>query len=373
MVELWDVYDEQGNKTGRLHERGKPMKAGDYHLVVHVWIMNSNGELLITKRLPGDGDIAGLWQTTGGCAVTGDDGLKSALKETLEETGIKLDPKNGQMFGRYTQHLNDEGGAIIDAYLFRQEIDIADVILHPEETCDAMWANKDKILQMIDDGVFIPKKFYPYLDEFFYFYDKPFWEIGYHDRTANTFSKGPSNDVAGFYQNFAPGSHILDVGCGEGRNSIFLAGQGYIVDAFDLSEAGINKAKYIAGEKELEINFFVCDLGEFIFEKEYDAILSHGVLHLPEKAVRDRFIEKAQEHTKPGGYHIIGIFTNRLPATPDNAPFTKSLFEVGELPAKYAGWDILVHEESTFEDSHPGGVFHEHAYEKIIARNMRDF
>ena len=32
MVELWDVYNEQGNKTGRLHERGKPMKAGDYHL-----------------------------------------------------------------------------------------------------------------------------------------------------------------------------------------------------------------------------------------------------------------------------------------------------------------------------------------------------
>ena len=96
----------------------------------------------------------------------------------------------------------------------------------------------------------------------------------------------------------------------------------------------------------------------------------HGVLHLPEKEVRDKFITEAQAHTKLGGYNLIGIFTNRLPATPDNAPFTKSLFDVGELPAKYTGWKILSHEESTFHDSHPGGVSHEHAYERIIAQKV---
>ena len=144
--------------------------------------------------------------------------------------------------------------------------------------------------------------------------------------------------------------------------------QGHTVDAFDLSEAGIKKAKTISAGKGLEINFFVCDLGSCVFEKEYDVILSHGVLHLPEKEVRDNFIAEAQKHTKPGGYNIIGVFTNRLPATPDNAPFTKSLFEIGELPAKYEGWTILSHEESTFRDSHPGGVSHEHAYERIIAQ-----
>jgi len=171
-----------------------------------------------------------------------------------------------------------------------------------------------------------------------------------------------------FYENFAPHSQILDVGCGEGRNSIFLAEQGHTIDAFDLSKAGIEKARFLASQNALAINFFVYDLGEYIFNKEYDVILSHGVLHLPEKGTRDSFIESAQEHTKPGGYHIIGIFTNRLPATPDNAPFTKSLFSVGELPGKYEGWDILSHEEGTIRDSHPGGVSHEHAYERIIAR-----
>ena len=61
-------------------------------------------------------------------------------------------------------------------------------------------------------------------------------------------------------------------------------------------------------------------------------ILSHGVLHLPVKEVRDKFIRDMQVHTKAEGFHVIGVFTNRLPATPDNAPFTHSLFDVGELP-----------------------------------------
>ena len=78
-----------------------------------------------------------------------------------------------------------------------------------------------------------------------------------------------------------------------------------------------------------------------------------------------------QENTTPGGINVIGIFTNRLPATPDNAPFTHSLFDVGELPAKYAGWELLYHAEGTFRDSHPGGIHHENAYERIIARKPR--
>ena len=76
------------------------------------------------------------------------------------------------------------------------------------------------------------------------------------------------------------------------------------------------------------------------------------------------------ENTKVGGYNLIGIFTNRLPATPDNAPFTKSLFDVGELPDMYKDWEIISHREDTFKDEHPGGVRHEHAFESIIAKRI---
>jgi tellurite methyltransferase len=163
------------------------------------------------------------------------------------------------------------------------------------------------------------------------------------------------------------------VGCGEGRNSIFLAEKGFQVDAIDISEAGIAKAKRIAETQGVNVNFRCCDLTEFVFEKEYDVILSHGVLHLCEKAERNDSIEQAKAHTTNGGYNVIGIFTDRCPASPDIASFTKSLFYVGELPERYADWDLIHHLEKIFEDEHPGVPRHTHAYERIVARNILVF
>ena len=202
--------------------------------------------------------------------------------------------------------------------------------------------------------------------------EKPFWEQTYRDDSVSTFAKGPTADIAEYWTLFPAGGTILDVGCGEGRNSIFLAEKGFIVDAIDISEAGIEKAKRIAATCGTKVNFFCQDLIKFNFTATYDVILSHGVLHLCEKADRDTFIEQAKLHTHIGGYNAIGIFTNRLPATPDNAPFTKSLFDVGELPAIYAQWEIVHNPEGIIEDTHPGGIHHQHAYEQVIARKVRD-
>ena len=199
---------------------------------------------------------------------------------------------------------------------------------------------------------------------------KPFWEETYKLKGVSTFSMNPSKDIAESWHIFPAGATVLDVGCGEGRNSIFLAKHGFIVDAFDISEAGILKAKEIVSQNEVNVNFFVLDLAQYIFKSEYDIILSHGVLHLAEKAERDRFLVQAKAHTSLGGYNAIGVFTNRVPATPDNAPFTKSLFDVGELLDIYSEWEIVTHAEYIFSDSHPNGITHEHAYERVIAKRI---
>jgi len=120
----------------------------------------------------------------------------------------------------------------------------------------------------------------------------------------------------------------------------------------------------------VDVNFIKQDLAEFVFKNQYDIVLSHGVLHLCDKSARDIFISDAKKQTTIGGYNAIGVFTNRLPATPDNAPFTKSLFDVGELLSLYDDWEIVHHLEGIFTDEHPGGIHHEHAYERIIAKKV---
>ncbi|MBR6767433.1 MAG: NUDIX domain-containing protein [Clostridia bacterium] len=150
--ELWDVYDSERNLTGRTHRRGDPMPEGDYHLSVNVWIQNSRGEFLNTKRSPNKG-YPNMWENTGGSAVAGDDSLSAALREVREETGLVLNSDNGkriiEMKGR---------NYFADVWLFKQDFDLKDVVLQEGETCDVRWATREQIEADMQAGLFVPVK-----------------------------------------------------------------------------------------------------------------------------------------------------------------------------------------------------------------------
>jgi len=139
------------------------MTQDEYHLVVHVWILNSNGEFLISKRTPNK-PFPNMWETTGGSAIVGDDSLQAALREVKEELGINLSKNNGECLYRLKrQHHNFPDFA--DVWLFRQDIDISKVVYQPEEVCDAKWATPEHILDMIKNGEFVDT--FTYLDDLF--------------------------------------------------------------------------------------------------------------------------------------------------------------------------------------------------------------
>lgn len=156
--ELWDVYDENRQPIGRTHRRGDRMPKGDYHIVVYVWLQNSKGEYLITKRTPNKG-FPNMWECTGGSALTGDDSITAAIREVKEETGLTVLPENG----RCVMSLRRED-SFVDIWLFKQDFDINDVVYQPNETCGAKYATMDEILAMNKAGTFVP---FSYLEEFF--------------------------------------------------------------------------------------------------------------------------------------------------------------------------------------------------------------
>ena len=149
-MELWDLYDRERNRLDRIHERGKPIPAGAYHLTVHIWIKNSHGEFLITKRAAHKG-FPNMWESTGGSALAGDDSLQAALREAREETGIALDPACGRVVA--TEQWSD---SFCDIWLFRQPFDVSAVVLQEGETTAAMAASPEAILRMEREGEFVP-------------------------------------------------------------------------------------------------------------------------------------------------------------------------------------------------------------------------
>ena len=162
-MELWDVLDKHGNKTGKIVERGTELEQGEYRLIIDVWIINKNKEFLISKRLPTKQPEPNKWNPVCGSAIAGEDSISAALRETKEELGITLDTKNGRLIKRFTCWLN----AIIDVWLFTQEVDINSIILQEEETDEAMWASGSLIKQIVEKGDFISYGRIPYIDELF--------------------------------------------------------------------------------------------------------------------------------------------------------------------------------------------------------------
>lgn len=154
--ELWDVYDEDRNLTGKLHRRGEYMQPGEYHLVVHVWMLNSKGQFLLTKRAPNKG-FPNMWESTGGSALAGDDSLTAALREVQEETGLVLDPGKGERI--LSERREDY---FRDVWLFRQDFDLNDVVLLPGETTDKQYADAERIHQLLYAGEFVP---YSYIEQ----------------------------------------------------------------------------------------------------------------------------------------------------------------------------------------------------------------
>jgi len=71
-----------------------------------------------------------------------------------------------------------------------------------------------------------------------------------------------------------PDGKVLDVASGEGRNALWLASRGWLVDAIDFSKIGIGKGRLMAAERNLEINWILADVCEQAFARaEYDLVI----------------------------------------------------------------------------------------------------
>lgn len=197
----------------------------------------------------------------------------------------------------------------------------------------------------------------------------PFWEETYRSDNIMTFPIEPNKTLTEYEHLLDKNAAVLEAGCGEGQNVLYLAKQGFQnIDAFDISKAGIAKLKRLCEVNGVSINAFVRDLADYTFEKKYDLIMSFATLCFLKKGVWRKFITNAKNSTNIGGIHIMHIFTDKVPASPDIAPYAIGLAYDGEIKELYDDWEIMSFQSYTFEDEHPGVPKHLHSVNKIVAR-----
>ncbi|QHQ62009.1 NUDIX domain-containing protein [Anaerocolumna sedimenticola] len=156
-MELWDVYDINRIKANKTMVRGESFEIGNYHLVIHVCIFNSEGNMLIQQRQPFKEGWPNMWDiTAGGSATKGDTSQSAAERELFEEIGLRLDLKD------IRPHITiNFSNGFDDVYLLEKDVDISKLSLQYDEVQNVKWASKEEIFLMIERGEFIP--YYPSL------------------------------------------------------------------------------------------------------------------------------------------------------------------------------------------------------------------
>jgi tellurite methyltransferase len=170
-----------------------------------------------------------------------------------------------------------------------------------------------------------------------------------------------------------PSSHLklLDIGCGEGKDSIFFARNGYEVTAFDISDAGIEKTKRLADKVGVPVKVFKADILDYRLDTSFDILFSSGVLHYIKPDLRNEIFGNYKQFTNTNGVHVFNVFVDKpfIDPAPEKEP-TSCKWISGELLTHYHDWLIQECSEVIF-DCNSSGIPHKHAMNKIIAQKCK--
>ena len=164
---------------------------------------------------------------------------------------------------------------------------------------------------------------------------------------------------------------LLDLGCGEGRNAVYFAQNGFDVIGLDTSSVGLRKMEKWAKEIGVQIHSLQADIINYRVADKFDVIFSTGVLHYLPPEIREQRFQNYKDSTSIDGLNVFSVFVAKpfIPRAPD-ADETAYLYGPGELLSYYWDWEILYSIEEIF-DCMSSGIPHKHAVNRVIARRYQ--
>jgi len=139
--------------------------------------------------------------------------------------------------------------------------------------------------------------------------------------------------------------NALDIATGEGRNAVFLAQNGFGVDAVDISQEGLKKARKLAREKGVKVNTLLVDLDHYQIEKDrYDLIANFYFL-------KRRLIPRVREGLRRGGRVIFETYILEHRTLGTGGPKQAKYFlKPNELLRLFKDFRILFYREGIFRE-----------------------
>jgi SAM-dependent methyltransferase len=137
------------------------------------------------------------------------------------------------------------------------------------------------------------------------------------------------------------GTRVLCIADGEGRNSVWLAGQGCGVDAFDPSAVAVSKARRLAAERRVSVSFAVADADSWAWpEGAYDVIAAIFI-QFAEPDLRRRIFDRIAHSLRPGGLLLLAGYTlDQLQYGTGGPRSPENLYTEEQVRAELAGFEL---------------------------------
>ena len=139
-----------------------------------------------------------------------------------------------------------------------------------------------------------------------------------------------------------PGGRVLCVADGEGRNSVWLAQQGFVVDAFDIAEVGVAKARRLAQQQGVSVNYRVADCEAYAWPQGTCDGVAAIFIQFADPAQRRRLFARMVASLKPGGTLVLQGYTpKQLEYGTGGPPHASHLYTPPMLCEDFAALQIV--------------------------------
>jgi SAM-dependent methyltransferase len=156
------------------------------------------------------------------------------------------------------------------------------------------------------------------------------------------FGTAPNVFLAAQRSRLAAGQRALSVADGEGRNSVWLARQGLVVTAFDISPRGVAKARALAAQAGVSVDYRVAGIEEWEWVPETFDVVAAIFVQFAAPAVRELMFAGMLRTLKPGGWLLLQGYTPRqLEYRTGGPPNTAHLYTPELLQQAFAPHEIV--------------------------------
>lgn len=156
MPEIWDAYDRDRNLlVGKTICRDTFSTDDDYHLVVHILVLNEEDQsVLFMRRSPNKESFPQYFEATaGGSALQGENSDQAILRELREETGLTL-----SKIKLYYQTTEDEHQMHLDKFIGWTRQDKERVSYQEGETVDHVWVKPENLQTFLEKEKIVPSQ-----------------------------------------------------------------------------------------------------------------------------------------------------------------------------------------------------------------------